>query len=351
MMKRLISLLLAMMISLGICCAETTPVPDGAEVVAVFAQQDKQPVTKIDGSIEYLDTIWIYFTDYSFVQYAFIDDTPVLFSTGTYEFANGGDFLYEETEEDYGDIVIRRNAKYADGEGLKEYSSEHAYGLNTLGLTELFYGGDKEEKVAAIFAGCEKQTFNENLLDTYWIYYDDMTFEQYTCLKSDPVLFSTGTYEFAGEAGDFSSIVVRREQKFQAGLNLADYESEHTYNPFEMGYIMLVEKQAPSAEEQAAGMLVGGWQPVPAEARVLPEDARAAFDKATAGLTGAAYTPVALLSTQVVAGTNYCILCQITPVVPDAVPAWNLVYIYADPEGNAEILNTWEIYIDKHARP
>ena len=103
--------------------------------------------------------------------------------------------------------------------------------------------------------------------------------------------------------------------------------------------------------EQAAGLLVGGWQPVPAEARVLPEDAQAAFDKATEGLTGAVYTPVALLSTQIVAGTNYCILCQITPVVPDAVPAWNLVYIYADLEGNAEILNTWEIYIDKHAQP
>ena len=103
--------------------------------------------------------------------------------------------------------------------------------------------------------------------------------------------------------------------------------------------------------EQAAGMLVGGWQPVPAEARVLPEGARAAFDKATEGLTGASYTPVALLSTQVVAGTNYCILCQITPVVPNAVPAWSLVYIYADLEGNAEILNVYELYIDQHAFP
>ena len=35
-----------------------------------------------------------------------------------------------------------------------------AYGLNTLGLSELFYGGDEEEKVVAVFAGCEKQTFN-----------------------------------------------------------------------------------------------------------------------------------------------------------------------------------------------
>ena len=101
----------------------------------------------------------------------------------------------------------------------------------------------------------------------------------------------------------------------------------------------------------SAETLVGGWTPVESEAAVLPDDAQAAFDKATEGLVGATYTPVALLSTQLVAGTNYCILCQITPVVPDAVPTWNLVYIYADMEGNAEITNVWEIYVDKHAQP
>jgi len=244
-MKKMIALFLAVLMTFGVCYAETTPIPDDAEIIVIFAHQDKQPLTRQSGRIEYLDTIWIYFSDDSFVQYAFVDETPVVFSTGTYAFANGGDFLYEKTEGDYGDIIITRNAKYADGEGLTEYHSEHAYGLNTLGFSELFYGGDEEEKVVAVFAGCEKQTFNGNLLDTYWIYYDDMTFDQYACLQSDPILFSTGTYEFAGESGDFSSIVVRREQKFQAGLNLAEYESEHIYNPFEMGYVMLVGKQAP----------------------------------------------------------------------------------------------------------
>ena len=32
-------------------------------------------------------------------------------------------------------------------------------------------------------------------------------------------------------------------------------------------------------------------------------------------------------------------------------PAWALVYIYADLEGNAEILNVYELYIDQHAHP
>ena len=105
------------------------------------------------------------------------------------------------------------------------------------------------------------------------------------------------------------------------------------------------------AASALAEPLDGGWQNVPHEATELPEDAQAAFDKALDGLVGAEYTPVALLSTQVVAGMNYCILCQITPVVPDATPTWALVYIYADLQGNAEISNVYELYIDRHSTP
>ena len=97
--------------------------------------------------------------------------------------------------------------------------------------------------------------------------------------------------------------------------------------------------------------LAGGWENVPHEAAELPEDAQSALDRALEGLVGAEYTPVALMSTQVVAGMNYCILCQITPVVPDATPSWALVYVYADLQGNAEITNIYELYIDRHSTP
>lgn len=100
-----------------------------------------------------------------------------------------------------------------------------------------------------------------------------------------------------------------------------------------------------------AEIMTGGWQMALQEAAPLPEEAQAAFDKATENLDGAEYTPAALLATQVVAGMNYCILCQVTPVTPDAAPAWALVYIYADLEGNAEILNVYELYIERHAFP
>ena len=104
-------------------------------------------------------------------------------------------------------------------------------------------------------------------------------------------------------------------------------------------------------ETTNAEAMTGGWENVPHEIAELPADAQAAFDKAVEGLVGAEYVPVALLSTQVVAGTNYCILCQITPVAPNATPTWALVYIYADLDGNAEITNVYELYIDRHSTP
>ena len=62
------------------------------------------------------------------------------------------------------------------------------------------------------------------------------------------------------------------------------------------------------------------------------------------------YTPVSLLATQVVAGKNYCILCQVKP--KDATEQkWTLVYIYADLQGNAEIMNTYDLYIAEHSMP
>lgn len=102
----------------------------------------------------------------------------------------------------------------------------------------------------------------------------------------------------------------------------------------------------------SAEMMVGGWELTEAQGAALADEgAQAAFEKATKELDGANYVPVALLGKQLVAGMNYCILCQVTPVVPDAKPAWALVYIYADLQGNASISNVYEVYIDRHSQP
>ena len=85
----------------------------------------------------------------------------------------------------------------------------------------------------------------------------------------------------------------------------------------------------------SAQAMVGAYA-IPETPGNTPE-AQAAFDAATAELDGCVYTLVALLGTQVVAGTNYRLLCTMEPVVPDAQASYVLMTVYAGLDGNAEI--------------
>lgn len=88
-------------------------------------------------------------------------------------------------------------------------------------------------------------------------------------------------------------------------------------------------------EEDLEDVLVGSW--TRAASPVITEEVKKVCDKAFGGWEGVNYEPIALLKTQVVAGMNYCVLCEATVVVPDAEPTYAVVYIYEDLEGNAQI--------------
>lgn len=88
----------------------------------------------------------------------------------------------------------------------------------------------------------------------------------------------------------------------------------------------------PSLAENA---MAGGWQDT--ESAEMTPEATAALNKALEDFTGSQLEPIALLSTQVVAGINYCILCRVTPVVPNGQPHYALVYVYAELQGDARI--------------
>ncbi len=93
-----------------------------------------------------------------------------------------------------------------------------------------------------------------------------------------------------------------------------------------------------SMEETATPNLVGGWNET--ESPIVTKEAKAALEKATEGLTGEKYVPVALLASQVVSGTNYCILCEVSTISPDAEAAYMIVYVYEDLKGNSSITET-----------
>ncbi len=90
-------------------------------------------------------------------------------------------------------------------------------------------------------------------------------------------------------------------------------------------------------QKSETAQTVGGWSLT--ESGAMDETARAAFDKAAEKLMGVDYTPVALLGTQVVSGTNYCFLCEASVVIPDAQPYYAIVSVYADLQGGASVLN------------
>ncbi len=98
----------------------------------------------------------------------------------------------------------------------------------------------------------------------------------------------------------------------------------------------------PAAAESAK---VGGW--TVSESMEIDEKAQAAFDKAMEGLVGVNYTPIQLVGTQLVSGTNYCFLTEATVVYPGAQPNYALVYVYEDLQGEAKITNIVELSLEE----
>lgn len=96
----------------------------------------------------------------------------------------------------------------------------------------------------------------------------------------------------------------------------------------------------PAQTTDEAVAVVGGYNINTGLAGVaLPGEAQVAFDKAMDAIEGATYDPIAVLGTQVVSGTNYAILCRVTPIVTDGTSELAVVTVYEDLDGRAEILS------------
>lgn len=141
-------------------------------------------------------------------------------------------------------------------------------------------------------------------------------------LLAQQVVAGTNDMLLCQKGGEYRMIVIYRDLQGGAALThdaafpLADYTQ--------------------GGGEAPAEVLAGGWYaPDETTALPLPEDAQAAFAKAISGFDGSMVEPMALLGTQVVAGTNYAVLCRVTPNVPDAVPSTQVATVYADLQGGA----------------
>ena len=88
-----------------------------------------------------------------------------------------------------------------------------------------------------------------------------------------------------------------------------------------------------SAAESSSTAITGGWAFTPLDEINLDADAQKVFKSATADSDAGKYTPVAVLATQVVSGTNYAFLCQ-----TDA-NAWDIVAVYQDLQGKDSVMS------------
>ena len=89
-----------------------------------------------------------------------------------------------------------------------------------------------------------------------------------------------------------------------------------------------------------ADTLCGGW--TPSEDPSVTEQLQSLFEKGTGTLTGVSYIPVAYLGSQVVAGTNHAFLCRAVTAYPGSLetePAYAMVYLYEDLNGNVSVLS------------
>lgn len=93
-------------------------------------------------------------------------------------------------------------------------------------------------------------------------------------------------------------------------------------------------------DESADDEAVGAWAVVmPETTELLPADAAEAFAKAAEEYEGVNLKPLATIGTQVVAGTNYLVLCAGEPTTANPVAQLYVAEVYCDLDGNAEFTN------------
>ena len=96
---------------------------------------------------------------------------------------------------------------------------------------------------------------------------------------------------------------------------------------------------AKSVLEAPVEGVVGGW--TESETLEVTAEAKAAFDKAKKEFDTELYEPIALLSTQIVSGTNYALLCEGSPNHPGSEANYDIVIVYEDLDGNAKIMGIY----------
>ena len=135
------------------------------------------------------------------------------------------------------------------------------------------------------------------------------------------------------------------------GWNIVTYNVDSEGNSSLISIVPFDIENIKTADNQDAENALGGWTIATLQESLLDdENEQDIFDKAMEGYVGLNLTPIQTLARQLVAGTNYMIICTGSPVTADPVEGIYVVTIYEDLEGNAEITSVEQVdltaYID-----
>ena len=97
------------------------------------------------------------------------------------------------------------------------------------------------------------------------------------------------------------------------------------------------------SEEADSAMLAGGWTVAedPTVTDKINNKFQLAMDSYQTGTITISYIPVAYLGSQVVAGTNYAVLCKASEINKES--KWVIVYFYEDLEENLSVLDIADV--------
>ena len=209
----------------------------------------------------------------------------------------------------------------------------------------------------------EKHTGNDEIMAAGWTFNNDIkaldisndaldifnkASEEYTKMTFEPIAL-LGTQVVAGTnymflcKGTTVTESPQTELKVVIVYNDLNNKSEIT-SVKDFYYTKYVNKNIDNNSE----VLSGGWQVVSSSKNgELGKSVQTIFDNATSTLTGMSYIPIAVLGTQVVAGTNYAILCYGSASYENTTESIYLITIYNDLSNNSEIVSQAYINISE----
>ena len=157
---------------------------------------------------------------------------------------------------------------------------------------------------------------------------------------------STASTASVESKADESKADESKKEESKADESKADESKVDESKADESKPSLVASKGSEADESTEETPVVGGW--TASESPVVTDEIKEKLAKATDGVTGATYVPVAYLGSQVVAGKNYKLLCRETQVYPGAVETYSLVTLYEDLDGNVKISDVEESYVETH---